>query len=234
MSSWVDAGMSGERRNKSADMTPFRLWPDIMGARGREDFEMVVARYDEDISWSDAYAGWRTVYNKGSGEIEGAIRLENKGHLADTILRHIILRYDTLAKVTFFCHGSKNYRSDQLIREEGRCHRRFQEFIGLDDENGLVAIETIWDIPKSEDKYYDYEETVGDVYRELFGEEYKGIKSWAKGLWISVGRERIRSRPVEFYQKMLDWILKGEETSQHTYRVRGIYVERFLLEAFRK
>ena len=34
------------------------------------------------------------------------IKLENKGHLADTILRHIIKNYDNLADVTFFTHGS--------------------------------------------------------------------------------------------------------------------------------
>ena len=27
---------------------------------------MVIARYDEDISWSDNYKAFRTVYNKGA------------------------------------------------------------------------------------------------------------------------------------------------------------------------
>lgn len=223
-------------RVEKADPTPFRFHTDIMGERTKKDFEMVIARYDEDISWSNNYADWRTVYNKGGDYMEGAIPLENKGHLADTILRHIITRYDTLAKVTFFCHGSKNYRNDQIIKEEGRCHRRFQDFIGVKDAGGLVCIETRFDIPRADEKLGICVETFGDVYKRLFGEEYRGVKRWGKGTWVAVGRDLIRGRPREFYERMLEWVLEkgadGCEPSLTMYRCRDFYIERMLVHAF--
>ena len=82
----------------------------------KSNFEIVISRYDEDISWSNNYKKFRTIYNKGDDNIEKPyIKLENKGHLADTILRHIIINYDNLADVPFFTHGSFNYRNDQIV-----------------------------------------------------------------------------------------------------------------------
>src|SRR3990170_7362256 len=98
--------------------TPPFKYLTVLDEKSKKDFEIVIARYDEDISWSDNYKNFRTIYNKGDA-IPGYeyITLENKGHLADTILRHIIDNYDNLSTVTFFCHGSFNYRDDQLIKE---------------------------------------------------------------------------------------------------------------------
>ena len=93
------------------------------------------------------------------------IKLENKGHLADTILRHIIINYNNLADVTFFTHGSFNYRNDQLIKEDGIFHKYFKDFIKVDKDT-LVYIKRR-DLPKSDYKFYDYDECVGDVYKYI-------------------------------------------------------------------
>ena len=56
------------------------------------------------------------------------------------------------------------------------------------------------------------------------------------GKWISVSKENIRKTPKAFYQKMLEFVLKdynGETPSQHIYRTRGIYIERFILQCLK-
>ena len=35
----------------------------------KNNFELVIARYDEDISWSNNYKDFRTIYNKGNDDI---------------------------------------------------------------------------------------------------------------------------------------------------------------------
>eukprot|EP00405_Crypthecodinium_cohnii_P053209 CAMPEP_0206605820 /NCGR_PEP_ID=MMETSP0325_2-20121206/50719_1 /ASSEMBLY_ACC=CAM_ASM_000347 /TAXON_ID=2866 /ORGANISM="Crypthecodinium cohnii, Strain Seligo" /LENGTH=484 /DNA_ID=CAMNT_0054121589 /DNA_START=23 /DNA_END=1477 /DNA_ORIENTATION=- len=64
--------------------------------------EIVLAQYDEDISWSDPYKDVRTVYCKGSQCPEGSISLPNVGREGHTFLRHIVDRYDSLADWTVF------------------------------------------------------------------------------------------------------------------------------------
>ena len=204
-----------------------------LDGKTKKNFEMVIARYDEDISWSDNYLAYRTVYNKGLPTEYESIPLENKGHLADTILKHIISRYDSLADVTFFCHGSLNYRKDQLIKESGNCHKRWKDFIRTDSTTCVYIDRS--DLPSSNQRFYEYPQTFGSFYQSMFKKPFKGGFRWACGLWLSVSKEKILGRPKEFYQMLHDWILEdyeGGEPSQLIYRTRGIYIERILIHAF--
>ena len=200
----------------------------------KENFELVIARYDEDISWSNNYKDFRTIYNKGNDDISMPyIKLENKGHLADTILRHIIENYDNLADVTFFTHGSFNYRNDQLIKEEGKCHKYFKDFIQTGQDT-LVYIPRS-DLPSPKQVFYEYTETVQDVYKYIFEKDYIPNFKWACGKWLSVSKDRIRKTPLDIYKRMLHFVLKkhnDQEPSQDIYRTRGIYIERFILSCF--
>jgi len=214
--------------------TPPFSFVDTLKDKTKEDFEIVIARYDEDISWSNNYQEFRTVYNKGEPVDYPCIQLENIGHLADTILRHIINNYDNLATVTFFTHGSFNYRQDQTIKESGRCRKLFKEFISTNPDQ-LVYISKK-NLSISTHRFYGYPETIGQVYSRFFDKQYKKGFDWACGKWISVGKKYIHNRPKEFYQKMLDWVLSdynGEQPSQGIYRTRGIYIERLLLHGLK-
>jgi hypothetical protein len=200
----------------------------------KSNFEIVISRYDEDISWSNNYKHFRTIYNKGDDNIEKPyIKLENKGHLADTILRHIIINYDNLADVTFFTHGSFNYRGDQIIKEVGKCHRNFHEFIDIHPKT-LVYIPR-HDMFSPNEHHNNYYESCSDVYRYIFRSEYVANFKWACGKWISVSKERIRKTPIEVYKRMLEFVLKdynNKEPTQEIYRTRGNYIEKFILKCF--
>ena len=214
--------------------TPPFKFEEKLKSLNKNNFEIVISRYDENIDWSNNYKNFRTIYNKGKDDIESPyIKLDNKGHLADTILKHIINNYNNLSDVTFFTHGSFNYRDDQIIKETGNCHRFFKDFIKT-EKNTLVYIPRN-DLPDIDYKFHDYHETIGEVHKHIFGSEYIPNFKWACGKWISVSKEIIRKTPVETYQKILDFILKdyeNKEPTQHIYRTRGLYIERLILKCF--
>jgi ankyrin repeat protein/GR25 family glycosyltransferase involved in LPS biosynthesis/mannosyltransferase OCH1-like enzyme len=79
-----------------------------------ENFEVVVARYNEDLSWIVKEFGEHTkvtVYNKGKDNLEylpdsyNIVPLPNVGVEVHTYLTHIINNYDNLADRVFFTQG---------------------------------------------------------------------------------------------------------------------------------
>ena len=221
--------------NRLQSKTPPFTFSKKLDGKTKKNFEIVISRYDEDVSWCENYKEFVTIYNKGKDDLTyPSIKLENKGHQIGTELTHIITNYDSLADVTFFTHGSFNYRNDQLIKEKGKCHRYFEDFVSY-SPNTLVYIPRN-DLPNTNDKIYDYNMTMGEVYEFLFGTPYIRNFDWACGKWISVSKEKIRNKPKEFYVKMLEFVLSdynSETPTQNIYRTRDIYIERMILQCFR-
>lgn len=67
-------------------------------------YKMIVARYNEDVSWSQKYDS--LVYNKGVGHIEKSIKLDNVGRESHTYLRHIITNYHNMEELLVFVQGN--------------------------------------------------------------------------------------------------------------------------------
>lgn len=65
------------------------------------ELTIVVARYEEDVQWTEAYSDICTLYNKGGSKPNAAlpfvIRLENTGREGHTYLYHIISNYESLS-----------------------------------------------------------------------------------------------------------------------------------------
>lgn len=76
------------------------------GTVTRRHVEIVMSRFQEDISWSDVYAPLRTVYDKfplgWRAPRNGTIYVENVGRESYVYLKHIVDHYDTLADLTVF------------------------------------------------------------------------------------------------------------------------------------
>lgn len=68
--------------------------------------EIVVARYNEDISWLNEIDLKKIIYNKGNDHIENSIKLPNIGRETQTYFYHIVNNYDNLADWTFFIQGN--------------------------------------------------------------------------------------------------------------------------------
>lgn len=74
----------------------------------QSDLEIVVAHYNEDLSWLDDDVKACTIYSKGGEKNAPSsphITLPNIGREGHTFLHHIIDRYDSLADVTLFLQG---------------------------------------------------------------------------------------------------------------------------------
>ena len=147
----------------------------------------------------------------------------------------IITNYDCLAETTFFTHCSFNYRNDQLIKDTHPCHRLFSEFI-VTDPNALVYVPR-HDSPDSSQTFYDYPDTAETVFQRIFNNPYPTKRYiWGCGKIVTVGKHLILKRPKRFYENALEFIMSphnNEEPSQHVYRTRGIYIERFFLLFFK-
>lgn len=69
--------------------------------------KIVVARYNEDVLWTNQITHPLTIYNKGAPiiDISNVIPLINKGREGETFLRHIVENYDKLDDITVFLQG---------------------------------------------------------------------------------------------------------------------------------
>lgn len=67
-------------------------------------YKIIVARYNEDISWLNNEINNCIIYNKGEKlhNIENEICLENVGRESDTYLHYIIKNYDNLPDIIIF------------------------------------------------------------------------------------------------------------------------------------
>lgn len=159
----------------------------------RGSVQIVVAKYQEDVRWVSVFAGLSvTVYDKGDPLSPNS--LPNVGREAHTYLHHIINNYDALPDVTVFLQGNPfdhcgpllPERVWQLHREDGfvdLCHLALPEdAFGNPTQPGLPLAE---------------------VYREVFGEDPPEFFICRVGACFAVSRERVRSRSIEFYQRLL-------------------------------
>jgi hypothetical protein len=78
----------------------------------RPYYELVIARYEEDVSWLEEVPHWIhvTLYNKSRVSYKLSrphtpIQLVNRGREGQTMLHHITTHYDTLADFTYFAQG---------------------------------------------------------------------------------------------------------------------------------
>ena len=78
----------------------------------RQDFKLVIATYDEDISWSRRYQGLRAIYEKsgkqrysGESQYDEVVSIPNVGKEAFSYLSYIIHNYDSLPEYVAFSQG---------------------------------------------------------------------------------------------------------------------------------
>lgn len=171
--------------------------------------EIVITRYNEPLDWIKGMEHLVTVYNKGhlNHPIEMAtIKVPNYGYGLETMLRHIITRYDSLAEVTFFAQGRLGDREDQPI------YPLYYYFEGM-NANSIRGVKTLaYDLPKSRYRNrltdpgtFACDDKTLEDFRKSIGIPYKfTIEHWVKGDWISVGRNLIREKPKEYYSYLYD------------------------------
>ena len=166
--------------------------------------ELVVARYQEDLSWLNNIAPQiqPCVYDKSP---DG--NLPNIGREAHSYLHHIVNNYDDLADLTVFAQGKpfdhaydfhKTLRALANGSESVADFRWLGHIIDTDDSIGARLFAT-WS-KNSGDERLD----MNGFHRALFGCDGPPFYNFVLGAQFAVARDLIRSRPLPFWRRALE------------------------------
>jgi hypothetical protein len=170
----------------------------------KSQFELVITRHSESLDWLQPFQHLATIYNKGPDAppnlpLAQIQNVPNKGLGAETMLRHIITRYDSLADVTFFAQGAVADRPDQPLYPLS-----YYQATPLTEARGYLT--DAYDKPKSRYLTRADAPCIGNHTLEAWrtkvvGLPYKYLQEfWVRGDWIAVGREAVRSKPLPYYK----------------------------------
>lgn len=182
----------------------------------REDAEIVVARYREDVSWTAGLGFPVTVYDKSG--TPGPLSLPNIGRETHTYLSHILRRYDALARHTVFIQaapfdhmppGTTPADFAARIAQNVRLGLRFTGFAAFKLKcDRLGRPHDLADPAKHGHRPgFGKDIPLGDVYARLFaGPVPETFLVPAPAGMLFVARERILFHSREFYRQALDLI----------------------------
>ncbi|MBI9111182.1 DUF3431 domain-containing protein [Maridesulfovibrio ferrireducens] len=194
----------------------------------KEQVQAVVARYSEDLEWVKDLHCFATVYNKGETVVEGAVSLPNIGREAHTYLTHIVRNYSDLPEFTVFLQGAPFFHMEEgadcttlvnLIQATVTKNVPFKGFAWFRLRCDRLGRPHQMSDPASRGKWSGWGKDipVGDLYEKLFNrtspEQF--IASAATGLFM-VRRDRILTRPLDFYKKALSIIEADPRDTNNT------------------
>jgi len=200
----------------------FQILSDILDEKDKSYFEIVVSRYSENISWTKKYNNFITLYNKGDDLIENSIRLNNIGREAHSYLYHIVNNYNNLAEYTCFLQGDPfnphSPRLYQYLDHVIHSNEVLPEFFWISER----IVES--DFEYKREPYHKIFPNIKYAYEKVFGEPPKIEKFFfGSGAQFCVSKNRIRERPIEFYQNVLNIFTHdpGEEMDEMSLKLLG-------------
>lgn len=212
------------------------------GFQATPTMDLVVARYEEDISWvknipEDLYTRM-IIYNKGTdAEFDlpksQVIPLPNFGREGHTYLTHIVNNYDNLPDITFFVPGSSKTNQEKMRRvmkiAEYLKENRTSIILGHKDIQTIDEANTFkideWKSTSMENANKNPESTIqASTDRPLkvwFEKRFNGDSINCVSFLgiVAVSREDIRKRPAEFYYNLSQEMLSTNPETGH-------YIER--------
>jgi len=197
-------------------------------------FQIVIARYNEDINWLLPYKDITIIYNKGnyipSLNKFQTIYLENVGRESHTYMYHIVNNYDNLADKTLFFQGNI---SDHKMLD-------IEDYFKKDDFIGKFNELNINDLLKNINHYGKYKKdyingnmkkcnlTPYDWINKVIGINMDNItKQSLNVVWganFSLSKKLILSKPKEFYQNILRYIDYHQNLEEGHYLERTWYI----------
>lgn len=209
-------------------------------------FEIVVAHYNEDLSWLKQYSGECSVYSKGGGSKNTPelpfTPLPNIGREGHTFLHHIVSHYETLATVTLFVQGRIDDHVDLSLTEMKQraldtavgqvTTYPFRELELFDHWDGIPWEEyPCWKRWSSMDSQ-EMKETPLQLFQKYITESDRVpvAVGFAPGAIFAVRKETIQSHSKTYYQRILDTFFLGDMA--HVNPETGHYMERFWLAMF--
>jgi len=196
-------------------------------------YKIIVARYNENIKWLTSEMKNCIIYNKGNPlNIHNEILLENVGRESETYLHYIITNYDNLPDVVVFTQariadhkGSDDIRYLINIKNEALHYSKSNPTIVHTHTGKCIYYDKEWNV--RQDGYYlkdNYKNNKPITFIEWFKTnidiDYPNpIKIYIAAIF-AVKKEKILSRPIEFYKKLIS------EVNHHINSTEGHFFER--------
>jgi hypothetical protein len=156
---------------------------------------IVVARWDEDVSWAREYP--HIIYDKGGAALDtqglNVVFLSSnpEGHESHTYLHHIISQYDNLDDWTTFVQGwpfdHANMWEKEWKAEPASGFAWVGHWTPTDDRFGKPH-------------HIQRELPVGEAYEAIFCREARESYTFVAGAQFVASRELIRRKPRKFYE----------------------------------
>ena len=175
-------------------------------------FQIVVARYNEDVKWLLPFKKITILYNKGTYDpllqYFDTIKLPNVGRESHSYLYHIVTNYDQLADKTIFFQGKI---SDHKILS-------IDKYFGKDNFIGLLENLPIEKIKKKIDHYGKWKDRSMSLSKytpyewliDIIGCKIDSSIDILQTVWganFSVSKQMILSKPKKFYENMLRYVI---------------------------
>lgn len=173
------------------------------------NLEVVVARYNENINWLRSLNCKVTIYDKGNDVVDRSIKLPNIGRESQTYFYHIVKNYDNLADWTIFtqAHPFDHVKDMDNIVQHFPHYTGQSVIINLDNQayfysNGAFNRALTSDTYGQ--PYHVPELNIDEIYKTLYSDEPPKTYEFTAGCIFSVSKERLLSKPKEFYIKCLE------------------------------
>lgn len=169
--------------------------------------ELVVTRFDEDISWIHSIDLPYKIYNKGKELNCISTNLPNIGREAHTILYHICENFHKIQEYTWFLQGNPFDHFPTILESFQKIQEKIIDGVYLSE--GCIGYGK---------KHYEVFQAYPDIlfadalYKDLFFGEVEGFEFTA-GAQILVHRENIKHHSLHFYRYCLAKMQNFEEKS---------------------
>lgn len=208
----------------------------------RSMFRLVIARYQEDVTWSDAYRGTRVMYDKGGkpNELPGwendeVHYVENTGMECSGYLRYIIRNYDSLPEYVGFTQGALNEEHAWIRSDWGP--GMFANMLEEARSGGGCSAPAVADAELNVDfgLHFDPMRPRDARYKLWPPSRFPNLAAWmAYHRWQPLGgniyfypsafmvasRDRIRSTSKTTYRKLLDMVSHSHRPPEAHYMER--------------
>jgi hypothetical protein len=195
-------------------------------------FQIVIARYNEDISYLIPFANVSIVYNKGDSnipkEFTNVINLPNIGRESHTYLYHIITNYNYLANNTIFIQG--NIKDHKLL--DFKEYIQNTDFTGKLSENNTIILKSnishkgkyLKDLINGSLKKSNY--TPFTFIYNILGLDIKNENKvnivW--GANFSVSNKLIKNKPIEYYKNIIKYLEYNNNPEEGHFFERSWYL----------
>lgn len=198
----------------------------------KKKYEIVIAKYNEDISWSYPYKHLTTIYNKSDIRCPNSKKLSNVGRESHTYLYHIISNWDNLAETTLFTQGELSNEHQTfpvpiyfLLPNLYVSNIKEQGILFKDKDNHYLRHQGKW---LNEYKNKEMKPAIISFkdFLSIFSDDNEinfGRLLWSHGAIFSVSRELIKQNSLELYIYLYKLVCNHKNPEEGHYFERSWY-----------